>query len=45
MKHGDTLKLVSDTRKEREFYDGIMKLDMLHDWESMVIIRDRLAFH
>lgn len=45
MKQVDTIILVSDIRKVKEFYEGIMKLDLLHDWKSMVIFKDRLAFH
>lgn len=43
MKHVDTIVLVEDVRRSRAFYEGLLGLEVLHDWESMVVYRDRFA--
>lgn len=45
MKQVDTIVLVEDIKKSREFYEGNFKLEILHDWESMIIYKNRLALH
>jgi len=41
----DTILLVNDVSKSKKFYSELIGLDILHDWESMVIFKNRLALH
>jgi predicted enzyme related to lactoylglutathione lyase len=45
MKHVDTIILVEDIEVSKEFYINIIGLEILHDWESMVIFKDRFSIH
>lgn len=41
----DTIVLVKDINASKTFYRETIGLELLHDWESMVIFRNRLALH
>lgn len=41
----DTIVLVKSIAASKAFYSDTMQLEILHDWESMVVFRNRLAFH
>lgn len=45
MRHVDTIVLVKNIEKSKAFYTDILKLDIIHDWKSMVIFSNRLALH
>lgn len=45
MKHIDTIILVNNIELTKVFYQSEMNLTILHDWGSMVIFENRLAFH
>lgn len=45
MKQVDTIILVKDIIKSKEFYEKFFKLEILHDWESMIVFKNRLALH
>lgn len=45
MKQVDTIVLVKDIKNSLKFYKEILKLEVLHDWDSMVIFKNRLALH
>lgn len=45
MKQVDTIILVKDIKISHQFYSGILGLEVLHDWKSMIIYRNRLAIH
>ena len=45
MKQIDTIILVKDITAIKNFYISHLQLEILHDWESMVIFKNRLAFH
>lgn len=45
MKQVDTIVLVENVQKSAAFYKDIFGLEVLHDWESMVIFKNRLAIH
>jgi catechol 2,3-dioxygenase-like lactoylglutathione lyase family enzyme len=45
MRQIDTIILVADIERTRRFYEGLFALEVLHDWKSMVVYCNRLAFH
>lgn len=45
MKQVDTIVLVKDIKISKEYYSEILNLEVLHDWESMVVFKNRLALH
>lgn len=45
MKQIDTIVLVDNISKSRKFYETYFNLEILHNWESMIIYKNRLAFH
>ncbi|HSB01198.1 MAG TPA: VOC family protein [Anaerolineales bacterium] len=45
MKHVDTIVLVEDICRSKAFYVDILGLEILHDWETMVIFRERFSIH
>lgn len=45
MRQIDTILLVEDIRISKEFYTEILGLEILHDWESMIVFKNRLAIH
>ena len=45
MKHVDTIVLVDDLNKSREFYTNIMGLEVLHDWDNMIVFKERFSIH
>lgn len=45
MKQVDTIVLVSDIKRSHAFYNGILGLEIVHDWESMMVYKNRLAIH
>lgn len=45
MKHADTIVLVEDIKVSKEFYINIMELEILYDWENMVVFKDRFSIH
>jgi catechol 2,3-dioxygenase-like lactoylglutathione lyase family enzyme len=45
MKHVDTIILVQDIKRSRAFYVDLLGLEILHDWEVMLIFKDRFTIH
>jgi Lactoylglutathione lyase and related lyases len=45
MKHVDTIVLVEDINISKEFYMNVIGLEILYDWENMVIFKDRFSIH
>ncbi len=45
MRHVDTIVLVDDIKVSKEFYIDIIGLEILYDWENMVIFKDRFSIH
>ncbi len=45
MKHVDTIILVEDIKRSRAFYIDILGLEILHDWDVMLIFKDRFSIH
>ena len=45
MKQIDTILLVKDINKSKDFYLTHFQLSILYDWKSMVIFTNRLALH
>ncbi len=45
MKQIDTIVLVESIETSKRFYSDFLGLEILHDWESMVIFKNRLAIH
>jgi catechol 2,3-dioxygenase-like lactoylglutathione lyase family enzyme len=45
MKHIDTIILVEDIKRSRAFYIDILGLEVLHDWDVMLIFKDRFSIH
>lgn len=45
MKQVDTILLVRDIKKSDEFYRNIFGLEVLHNWEVMMVYKNRLAIH
>ena len=45
MKQIDTILLVQDIHKSRQFYEGVLGLKIVHDWTNMVVFEGRLALH
>lgn len=45
MKQVDTILLVEDVNISKKFYLNIMKLEILHDWNSMIVFKNRFAIH
>lgn len=45
MKQVDTILLVDDIEVSKDFYAQTFGLEILHDWGSMVIFKNRLALH
>lgn len=45
MRQVDTIVLVRDILRTKEFYQGVFGLEILHDWGAMIVFRNRLAFH
>lgn len=41
----DTIILVRDVKNSKLFYSEKIGLEVLHDWDSMVIFKNRLAIH
>jgi predicted enzyme related to lactoylglutathione lyase len=41
--HVDTILLVENIENSRSFYSGILGLEMLHDWQTMLVYKERLA--
>jgi predicted enzyme related to lactoylglutathione lyase len=45
LKHVDTIVLVEDIEKSKKFYTDVIGLEILHDWGSMVVFKERFAIH
>ena len=45
MKHVDTIIMVEDIERTKEFYMTNFELEIFHDWGAMIIFKNRLAFH
>ncbi|WMJ86873.1 VOC family protein [Anaerocolumna sp. MB42-C2] len=45
MRHADTIVLVEDINVSKEFYINVMGLEILYDWENMVIFKERFSIH
>lgn len=45
MKQVDTIILVKDIKRSAGFYKNIFGLEVLHDWETMIIFKNRLSLH
>lgn len=45
MKQVDTIVLVKDIKRISSFYIDLFGLEILHDWDSMIIFKNRLSFH
>lgn len=45
MKQVDTILLVKDIKESHKFYIENFGLEVLHDWDSMMIYKNRLALH
>ncbi len=45
MKHVDTIVLVEDIKVSKEFYINVIGLEILYDWDNMVIFKDRFSIH
>lgn len=45
MRQIDTILLVEDINKSKDFYLTNFQLSILHDWKSMIIFTNRLALH
>lgn len=45
MRHIDTIVLVKDIAASRAFYTEVLGLEILHDWQTMVVFHNRLALH
>lgn len=45
MKQVDTIVLVKDIKKSDQFYKEAFGLEVLHDWQTMIIYKNRLALH
>lgn len=45
MDHINTIILVEDLAKERQFYEEILGLKIQHDWEVMMVYQHRFALH
>jgi catechol 2,3-dioxygenase-like lactoylglutathione lyase family enzyme len=45
MKHVDTIILVEDIKRSRAFYIDTLGLEILHDWDVMLIFKDRFSIH
>lgn len=45
MRQIDTIVLVRDIAESKAFYTGVIGLEVLHDWDAMVVFKNRLALH
>jgi len=45
MKHVDTILLVEDIQRSKEFYLKVLGLEVLHDWDVMIVFKERFAIH
>lgn len=45
MRQIDTIVLVNNIKESKAFYAEVLRLEVLHDWESMVVFKNRLALH
>jgi len=45
MKHVDTIILVEDIHRSKAFYIDVIGLEILHDWDAMVVFKDRFSIH
>lgn len=45
MKHIDTILLVKNIDKSKEFYLKYFQLEIVEDWKSMIIFNNRLSIH
>lgn len=45
MKHVDTIILVEDIHRSKKFYTDVIGLEILHDWDAMIVFKDRFAIH
>jgi catechol 2,3-dioxygenase-like lactoylglutathione lyase family enzyme len=45
LKQVDTILLVENIETSKYFYVDILKLEILYDWKTMLVFKDRLAIH
>lgn len=45
MKQMSTLVLVEDIKRSNRFYRDVLGLEVVHDWESMMVYNNRLSIH
>lgn len=45
VKHVDTILLVEHIETSKKFYHEVMNLEILHDWNNMVVFKERFAIH
>jgi catechol 2,3-dioxygenase-like lactoylglutathione lyase family enzyme len=45
MKHVDTIVMVEDIQVSKAFYLDVIGLEVLHDWNAMVVFQERFAIH
>lgn len=45
MKQVDTILLVNNIKESDSFYRELLGLEVLHDWEVMMVYKNRLAIH
>lgn len=45
MKHVDTIILVKDLGISSRFYREVIGLEILHDWDTMIVFKERFSIH
>jgi catechol 2,3-dioxygenase-like lactoylglutathione lyase family enzyme len=45
LKHIDTILLVHNIEISKRFYEETLGLEILHDWKTMIVFKDRFAIH
>lgn len=45
LRHVDTIILVENIEISKSFYTKVMGLEILHDWDNMVIFKERFSIH
>ena len=43
LSHIDTILLVQNIERSKAFYSGILELEVLHDWQTMLVYKERFA--
>ena len=43
LKHIDTILLVKDIEVSRRFYSKVLELEIEHDWQTMLVYKERFA--